>query len=185
MYEIDYVWNIFLAFLIGSLLYLHVLLAQDNWLELVIFTVISTIAGVTLSLFCNNSLKLYYPFYLEKKLKKIRKAHRLSANGNKMIQLSEANARQHLAKGQQAEASLLSLRYEVWKDEKTNELHIECYDDMLCAEKCPKCEYKTLKKEAKEKINTKANQLIKSYICHSCGYNFSNSISLEKQNIIM
>ena len=68
-----------------------------------------------------------YPGTLDKQLKALRYKPRVSSAGNPMRLLSEEEEDVHLDEGMQAEENVFSVDYDVWVDEKTNEVKIEKY----------------------------------------------------------
>jgi hypothetical protein len=118
-------------------------------------------------------LEYYYPSVLDKKLKTWRFSPRVNPKtGNNMRLLAEHEEDVHLDAGMKAEEDVFSIDYDVWIDEKTNEVLIEKYQGHLQALKCGNCGFHTLK-VVREEITqqptaTEAGELIKHYECSYC-----------------
>ena len=117
-------------------------------------------------------LKFYYPAKLEKHLRKLRYAPRISKAGNKMNLLSEEEEDVHLDEGMQAEENVFSVDYDVWVDEESGEVHIEKYSGYLEALECGSCGFQTLTLQNEEIVKKATEQeegeLIKHYKCTYC-----------------
>ena len=131
-------------------------------------------------------LKFYFPFFIEKRLKKLRYSPRISADGNVMKLLSEEEEDVYLDEGMQAEENAYSVDYDVWIDEKTGVTKIEKYNGRLRALKCEKCNYQTLKVSKEEVIKpatlVEEGELIKFLICGYCGQKSRKSHKIAKLN---
>jgi hypothetical protein len=118
-------------------------------------------------------LEYYYPSRVDTKLRKWRYAPRINPKtGNKMRLLEEHEEDVHLEAGMKAEEDVFSIDYDVWIDEKTNEVLIEKYPGHLQALKCGNCGFYTLK-VVREEITqqataTEPGELIKHYECSYC-----------------
>ena len=118
-------------------------------------------------------LEYYYPSRLDKKLRKWRFMPRVNPKtGNKMRLLAEHEEDVHLDAGMKAEEDVFSIDYDVWIDEKTDEVLIEKYQGHLQALKCGNCGFFTLK-VVKEEITLQPTvstpgELIKHYECSYC-----------------
>lgn len=118
-------------------------------------------------------LEYYYPSRLDKKLKKWRYMPRVNPKtGNTMRLLAEHEEDVHLDEGMKAEEDVFSVDYDVWMDEKTNEVIVEKYQGHLQALECGNCGFYTLK-VVKEEITQKPTaetpgELIKHYECSYC-----------------
>jgi hypothetical protein len=118
-------------------------------------------------------LEYYYPSRLDYKLKKWRYMPRINPKtGNKMRLLAEHEEDVHMDAGMKAEEDVFSIDYDVWKDEKTNDILIEKYQGHLQALKCGNCGFYTLK-VVREEITeqptpTSPGELIKHYECSYC-----------------
>lgn len=122
-----------------------------------------------------NLLKFYYPFYIEKRLKKLRYKARISPKtGKPMKLLSEDEEDVYLDEGMQAEEDIFSVDYDVWVDEETGYTKIEKYAGHLHALQCPECNYQTFKVSREEIVRQPTTedegQLTKHFECGYCGY---------------
>lgn len=117
-------------------------------------------------------LKFYYPAKMEKYLRNLRYAPRISKTGNEMKLLSEEEEDVHLDEGMQAEENVFSVDYDVWVDETTGEVHIEKYSGYLEALECGSCGFQTLTLESEEILEAatreKEGLLVKNYKCSYC-----------------
>ena len=118
-------------------------------------------------------LEYYYPSKVDKKLKKWRYEPRINPKtGNKMRLLAEHEEDVHLDAGMKAEEDVFSIDYDVWIDEKTNEVIIEKYQGHLRALECGNCGFFTLKVVREEitqqPTGTQPGELIKHYECSYC-----------------
>ncbi len=118
-------------------------------------------------------LEYYYPTQLDKKLKKWRNMPRKNPKtGNTMRLLAEHEEDVHLDEGMRAEEDVFSVDYDVWFDEKSNEVLVEKYGGHIQALQCGSCGFFTLK-VVREEITQKATidapgELIKHYECSYC-----------------
>jgi len=131
-------------------------------------------------------LEYYYPTRLDKKLKKWRyMTRRNPKTGNKMRLLSEEEEDAHLEAHQiEEEATIHSVDYDVWLDEKTGFKKVEKYNAYQHAEECPECGYFTLKIYSEE-IETKPTEnetglLLKHYRCEYCNHREARETVLAK-----
>ena len=94
------------------------------WFSIRAITTISL--AVVLGVILQNVLKFYYPFYVEKRLRKLRYTPRISPqNGKAMKLLSEDEEDVYLDEGMQAEENAFSIDYDVWVDEESGFTKIE------------------------------------------------------------
>jgi hypothetical protein len=118
-------------------------------------------------------LEYYYPSQLHKKLTKWRYTPRVNPKtGNKMRLLAEHEEDVHLDAGMKAEEDVFSVDYDVWFDEKSDEILVEKYKGHLQAIECGNCGFFTLK-VVREEITqqptaTTPGELIKHYECSYC-----------------
>lgn len=118
-------------------------------------------------------LEYYYPTKLDKRLKKWRYMPRVNPkSGNKMRLLAEHEEDVHLDEGMRAEEDVFSVDYDVWFDEKTNDVIVEKYPGHIQALQCGSCGFFTLK-VVREEITQKPTakfpgELIKHYECSYC-----------------
>ncbi len=141
--------------------------------------------GVILGVILQNVLKFYYPFYVEKKLKKLRFTPRISPeNGKEMKLLSEEEEDVYLDEGMQAEEDTYSIDYDVWVDEETGFTKIEKYSGHMHALQCPECNYQTFKVDHEEIIaqptEIEEGELIKYFECGYCGHKESRNFKVGK-----
>ena len=133
-----------------------------------------------------SMVRIYYPTYVEKRLKKIRNTPRISSTGNKMRKLNENEEDTHLEVNQieEEESEIHSVDYDVWLDETTGEKKIEKYYDYQHAAECPNCGYTTLKVNNEEvKLRPSATEnglLLKHYKCTYCNHLESVELPLAK-----
>jgi hypothetical protein len=131
--------------------------------------------GLILGLSVFNILKFYYPFFIEKRLKKLRFKPRISQkSGKEMILLSEEEEDAYLDEGMQMEENLYSIDYDVWYCKESGDVFIEKYIGHLHAEKCPSCDYQTyriVKEEIVEKPSADRDGVIaKHFKCSYCNH---------------
>lgn len=132
-----------------------------------------SISGATLIIYIASLiLKYYYPTPLHKKLRKLRYAPRTSSSGNKMKLLSEDEEDVHLNEGMQAEENIFSIDYDVWIDEKTQEIRIEKYQGHLISLQCNNCGFYTMRVQREEIVERTEDgapkELLKHYQCSYC-----------------
>jgi len=151
-----------------------------------VFVTIST--GVVLVMIIQAFLKFYYPFFIERRLNKLRFKPRISPKtGKPMKLLSEEEEDSYLDEGMQAEENVFSVDYDVWRDEETGFIQIEKYSGHLHALRCPECNYQTLKL-VKEEIITEPTEtyegtLMKHYQCSYCGHKAKKSVVLRRRQV--
>lgn len=142
---------------------------------------LSVIIGVILQ----NVLKFYYPFYVEKRLKKLRYKPRISPKTGKLMKLlSEEEEDVYLDEGMQAEENTFSVDYDVWVDEETGYTKIEKYSGHMHALQCPECNYQTFKVEREEVLaqptEFEGGELVKYFECGYCGHKESRKFKVSK-----
>ncbi len=136
--EIKTLWRttLFLILGLGILANTFVSQGQVIWLGISIFVTI--MMGLIIGVIVSNLLKFYYPFYVEKRLRKLRYTPRKSPkSGKPMKLLSEEEEDVYLDEGMQAEENVFSVDYDVWIDEETGFTKIEKYAGHLVALQCP------------------------------------------------
>lgn len=182
IYEIPVLQIVFALFVYAVLVYINTLFGYTKWVYFSMGVIVIVLFGVLAVYVANNFLKLYYPFYLEKKLRSLRFQPRRSQRGKIMRLLSEEEEDEHLNEGMQAEENLFSVDYDVWIDEHSGDTKIERYDGKLYVEKCPSCGYLTLKIRAEHFLEKhgKRTGVIKYYTCRYCGYSLSKTISSKR-----
>ena len=173
--EINNLWYASLLLIIGIGLFINTLVQEGELIWLFVRIFVTIMMGLIVGVIISNILKFYYPFYIEKRLKRLRYTPRLSPmSGKPMKLLSEEEEDVYLDEGMQAEENVFSIDYDVWIDEENNYTHIEKYSGHLIAHQCPECNYQTLK-VVKEEIlesptETEEGELMKFYKCEYCGY---------------
>jgi hypothetical protein len=131
---------------------------------------ISVAGGTLVGYIAFLILEYYYPSRVNMKLQRWRYTPRVNPKtGNKMRLLAEHEEDVHLDAGMKAEEDVFSIDYDVWIDEKTNEIMVEKYPGHLTALKCGNCGFFTLK-VVREEITQPATasepgELIKHYEC--------------------
>jgi hypothetical protein len=134
---------------------------------------ISVAGGTLVGYIAFLILEYYYPGQVDKKLKKWRYMPRTNPKtGNKMRLLAEHEEDVHMDAGMKAEEDVFSIDYDVWIDEKTNEVVIEKYQGHLQALQCGNCGFFTLK-VVREEVTQQPTfdtpgELIKHYECSYC-----------------
>ena len=189
MHEINLLWYGFLLLVIGLTIWLNTgnILThrlQANWLYFFVALFVSVMMSMIIAVIMQNILKFYYPFYIEKRLKKLRYTPRTSPDGRKMKLLSEEEEDVYLDEGMQAEEDAFSVDYDVWIDEESGFTKIEKYNGRLHALVCDKCNYQTLKVDREEIIQpattTEDGELMKYYLCSYCGSKQRKSFKIAK-----
>ncbi len=121
-----YFSSIFIVIGLGILANTFSARVEIIWLMVRIF--VTFMMGLILLVVISNLLKFYYPFYVEKRLRKLRYAPRKSPKtGKPMKLLSEEEEDVYLDEGMQAEENVFSVDYDVWIDEETGYTKIEKY----------------------------------------------------------
>jgi len=184
MHEINLMWYGFLLILIGATLYVNTFRAETTWLWFFVWVFVSLMVAMIVGVIVQNVLKFYYPFFIEKRLKKLRYTPRVSPDGRKMKLLSEEEEDVYLDEGMQAEEDAFSIDYDVWIDEISGFTKIEKYNGRLHALQCSECNYQTLKVEREEVIQeastTEEGELMKYYVCGYCGHKERKSFTIAK-----
>jgi len=173
--EIKYLWTSSLLLIISASLIVNTLFPNGElfWIGVRLFLTVMMALIVGVAIF--NILKFYYPFFIEKRLKKLRFTPRISSkSGLPMVLLSEDEEDSYLDEGMQAEENAFSVDYDVWMCKTSGDVRIEKYLGHLHAEQCNSCNYQTLKivkEEIVEKPTAeKDGLLIKYYKCTYCGH---------------
>jgi hypothetical protein len=183
--EIGNYWSATILLLIGGSLLANSFLNEVGlfWFIIRWFTTLSI--AFILGVVANNMFKFYYPFYIEKRLRQLRYKPRISPKSGKAMKLlSEEEEDVYLDEGMQAEEEVFSIDYDVWVDEETGYTKIEKYSGHLHAQKCPECNYQTLR-VVKEEIVTKPTfdeegELIKYFSCSYCDYSAQDTFKVAK-----
>lgn len=173
--EINLLWVSSLFFLIAATTYVNTLMAKPDIVWFIVRIFVSVMFALIIGVVVSNLLRVYYPTFVEKRLKKLRYIPRTSPKtGKPMKLLSEEEEDVHLDGGMQAEENIFSVDYDVWVDEETDYIQIEKYAGHLHAEECPECNYQTLKVKKEEIIvsptTTSTGELMKYYKCGYCSH---------------
>lgn len=178
MHEINLLWYGLLMIIIGATIWINTgnlmpQRLQANWLYFFVTLFVTVMMGMIIAVILQNILKFYYPFFIEKRLKKLRYAPRISPDGREMKLLSEEEEDVYLDEGMQAEEDAFSVDYDVWIDEESGFTKIEKYNGRLHALECSECNYQTLRVDREEIIQpastTEEGELMKYYVCGYCG----------------
>lgn len=184
-YEIKSLWISSLFFIFGIGIFMNTLYPEGELIWLMVRVFVTVMLGLILGVIISNLLKFFYPFYIEKRLRKLRYTPRKSPKtGKPMKLLSEEEEDVYLDEGMQAEENVFSVDYDVWIDEETGFTKIEKYAGHLVALQCPECSYQTLK-VVKEEIlesptETEEGELMKFYKCDYCGYKERKAFRIAK-----
>lgn len=152
-----------------------ILVTQISLMWLIVRFFVTVMMGLIIGVVVSNILKFYYPFHIEKRLKKLRYTPRVSPkSGKPMKLLSEDEEDVYLDEGMQAEENVFSVDYDVWIDEETGYTQIEKYAGHLHALQCPECEYQTLKVMKEEILESpteaEEGELMKFFKCDYCDH---------------
>ncbi len=184
MYEIKLLWYAALLIIIAGAVFANTLYRESGMLWFFVRLFMSTMFAIIAGVIVQNILKFYYPFYIEKRLKKLRFAPRTSPDGRKMKLLSEEEEDVYLDEGMQAEEDAFSVDYDVWIDEESGFTKIEKYNGRLHALKCSECNYQTLKVTKEDIVQspttTEEGELVKHFSCGYCGHKEKKSFSIAK-----
>ena len=178
MHEINLLWYGLLMIFIGLTVWINAgnvsEKLQTMWLYFFVTLFISVMMAMIVAVISQNVLKFYYPFFIEKRLRRLRYSPRISPDGRQMKLLSEDEEDVHLDEGMQAEEDAFSVDYDVWIDEESGFTKIEKYNGRLHALSCSECNYQTLRIENEEVIQpstaTDEGELMKYFACGYCGY---------------
>lgn len=185
MHEINLMWYGLLLIIIGLAVFGNSIAGTTTWLWLSIRLFVSIMLAMIVGVVVQNVLKFYYPFYIEKRLKRLRYTPRTSPDGRKMKLLSEEEEDVYLDEGMQAEEDAFSVDYDVWIDEQSGYTKIEKYNGRLHALQCPDCNYQTLRVDREEVIqpatDTEEGELMKYFTCGYCGYKERKSFTIARQ----
>lgn len=178
LHEIQFFWISAVLLIISGALYINTLgskiVVSTAMIGLIIRLFISAAFFGIFYTLLKNLISVYYPSYLEKKLKKIRSTPRRSPQGNLMRRLSETEEDIHLDEGMQIEEKFFTIDYDVWIDDKTGYRKIEKYMGYQHAEQCPECDYFTLKTDWEKVLVPPSfatpGLLNRHYTCSYCGH---------------
>ncbi|MGD9328534.1 MAG: hypothetical protein PVH48_06160 [Cyclobacteriaceae bacterium] len=183
--EIRSLWLSTLFIIFGIGVFMNTLVDEGEIIWLLVRVFVIVMLGLILGVIVSNLLKFYYPFYIEKRLRRLRyKPRRSPKTGKAMKLLSEEEEDVYLDEGMQAEENVFSVDYDVWIDEETGYTKIEKYAGHLVALQCPECSYQTLK-VIKEEIlesptESEEGELMKFYKCDYCGYKERKAFRVAK-----
>ncbi|MFY0626423.1 MAG: hypothetical protein JXR07_09020 [Reichenbachiella sp.] len=184
MYEINLLWYSALMIIISGAVFVNTLAKETGMLWFFVWLFVSTMFAIIAGVIIQNILKFYYPFYIEKRLKKLRFSPRVSPDGRKMKLLSEEEEDVYLDEGMQAEEDAFSVDYDVWIDEESGFTKIEKYNGRLHALKCNECNYQTLKVTSEDIVQSPTEmedgELVKHFSCGYCGHKEKRSFSIAK-----
>ena len=187
MNEVKYLSYSQYFMLVGLLLVSNTFFDSSDWLWFSVRLFITGMLAIIFGVVLRNVLIFYYPFYIEKRLKKLRYAPRVSPEGRRMKLLSEEEEDVYLDEGMQAEEDAFSVDYDVWIDEVNGFTKIEKYNGRLRALQCPDCNYQTLKVDREEIIHPACEsyegELMKYYKCGYCGYKERKPFTIAKTNV--
>lgn len=183
--EIKLLWYTSLSLLISAGLYYNFHAVEVEMFSFIIKILVTTMVATLIGVVINNLLKFYYPFFIEKRLKKLRYSPRISPKtGKPMKLLSEQDEDVYLDEGMQAEENLFSVDYDVWIDEETLFTKIEKYMGHLHANQCPECRYQTFMVTKEEIIKSpstsEGGELIKFYKCSFCNHKQKKAFKIAK-----
>ncbi len=183
--EIKFLWLASLSFIVAAGLYYNFQAVEKEFFSFVIKILVTSMVGTLIGVVINNLLKFYYPFFIEKRLKKLRYSPRISPKtGKPMKLLSEQDEDVYLDEGMQAEENLFSVDYDVWIDEETMFTRIEKYIGHLHANKCGECNYQTLMVTKEEIIKSpstvEGGELLKFYKCSFCNHKQKKAFKIAK-----
>ena len=182
-HEINWLWVASILIIIGSCFFGNSSIYELNnlWIFVRAFTTFAV--GMIVALVIQNLLKFYYPFFIEKRLRALRYKPRISPTGSVMVLLSEEQEDAYLDEGMQAEESVFSVDYDVWKDENSGYIKVEKYAGHLHASQCPECNYQTLKIAREDVLKaptaTETGELEKHYRCNYCGHKSRKIVHLK------
>lgn len=188
-YELSYFKVIAFVFSVGVGLVLFAVLARQFLGQPQVLLYFVGMVSVGLAFVIGYALeqyfKVYYPFVLEKKLKKIRFHPRKAPNGKPMKLLREHEEDVHLTEEMIAHEEAFTFDYDVWLEEESGFKVIEKYDGHLYAKVCPRCEFRTMQDVHEEVLveptYSKNGLLRKDYRCTYCGHEESQEVSIASQ----
>jgi len=176
--EIKYFWYAIIAFIVAGFMFFNTL-ATDmihksgmTWFYVRLF--ITTSFAIIFYFIFFSAVRIYYPRFVEKRLRKLRNKPRVSPEGNIMRKLTEQEEDAHLEESMIEEELFHSIDYDVWIDDKTGHKKIEKYFAYQHSEECPECGYFTFRidREELEKAPTldETGLFIKHFQCGYCNH---------------
>lgn len=186
--EINMFWYSMLTLCIGVGLWLNASFNETVKEEMIFFFVRVFVTASFTTIFAlifNSLIKVYYPFFVEKKLNKLRHKPRINPNnGNKMKLMSEEVEDDYLTTEMIEEEAKHAVDYDVWLDEETGYTKIEKYDGSSLAVECPSCGYRTLRVENEEVIRSPTidseGEILNYYKCSYCGHRERRTILTKR-----
>jgi hypothetical protein len=183
--EINMMWYSAIAAITATAIIVNTFILDITVLWVFVRAFLTIMMAIITGVILQNILKFYYPFYIEKRLKKLRYQPRISPkNGKPMKLLSEDEEDVYLDEGMQAEEDLFSIDYDVWIDEENNYTKIEKYSGHLHAQQCPECSYQTFKVTKEELITSptvdEEGELMKFFDCGYCGHKSKKPFKVAK-----
>lgn len=186
--EINMFWYSMLTLSIGVGLWLNVAFnetVKEDLIFLIVRLFVTASFTTIFALIFNSLIKVYYPFYVEKGLNKLRHKPRMNPNnGNKMKLMSEEHEDEYLSPEMIDEEARHAVDYDVWLDEETGYTKIEKYDGSSLAVECPSCGYRTLRVENEEVIlsptKDQEGEILNYYKCSYCGHRERRTIVTKK-----
>jgi len=186
--EINMFWYSMLTVSVGVGLWLNTTFTESVKEEMIyLFVRLFVTASFTtiFALIFNSLIKVYYPFFVEKRLNKLRHKPRINPNnGNKMQLMSEDREDDYLTPEMIDEEARHAVDYDVWLDEETGYTKIEKYDGSSLAVECPSCGYRTLRVENEEVILSPTleheGELLNYYKCSYCGHRERRTIVTKR-----
>jgi len=173
--EINLLWYSSLFIIVATVIFTNTFIEEISYIWVFVRGFVSVMLGFIAGVVLQNVLKFYYPYYVEKRLKKLRYTPRVSPKtGKPMKLLSEDEEDVYLDEGMQAEEDAFSVDYDVWIDEDSGFTKIEKYNGRLHALRCPSCNYQTLKVVKEEIMKapsaSEEGELMKYYQCAYCNH---------------
>ena len=186
--EIKLFWRAMLALSVAFGLWLNTVARSTVEQEMIWFFVrffVTASFTTIFGLIFNSLIKVYYPFYVEKKLNRLRHKPRTNPNnGKKLKLLSEEEEDEYLTDEMIQEEANHAVDYDVWLDEETGYTKIEKYDGNLLAVECPSCGYRTLRITKEEVIRSptteEEGELLAHYDCSYCKHKERRTIKTKK-----
>lgn len=178
LHEIKYFWYAVIAFIVAGFMFFNTI-ATDmihqsgmTWFYVRLF--ITTSFAIIFYFIFFSAVRIYYPRFVEKRLRKLRNRPRVSSTGNPMRKLSEQEEDAHLETSMIEEELFHSVDYDVWIDDASGEKKIEKYFAYQHSEECPECGYFTFRidREELEKAPTEneTGLFIKHFTCSYCSH---------------
>ena len=183
--EINLLWYASIVMLAAISVIVNTISNELTMIMIGVRAFVTIMMAMIVGVIVQNLLKFYYPFYVEKRLKKLRYKPRISPKSGKAMKLlSEEEEDVYLDEGMQAEEDVFSIDYDVWIDEESGFTKIEKYSGHLHADQCPECNYQTLR-VIKEELLTEPThdedgELEKYFNCGYCGYKTRKTVRVAK-----